>query len=191
MDLCDKLVFNVLHRTANDYLTLGPTQLTISIKNLQYPIFEENFKWNQEGFLGAFGGIIGFFLGLDFFKIAIYTYSLLLIMYKKCRQKKNGRTENQNSADGENDRDVTKGQLATTLNEKLKSENKGLTLTRLTKRAKRWHWKHASLHTMQSTRSRKIQWLVSNLFKVIMKMRILGQIVRAQHFMIQYRMNIS
>lgn len=163
-DLCEKMVFNIMQRRISNIFE-QTAQLTISIKSFQYPIFEEKLKWNQETFLGAFGGIVGLFLGLDFFKIFMYTYILLIFLYKKYRQKKEERTENENPAT-ENDQEMPKGQIATISREKLQSESRGWSLTRLTNRAKRWRWKHDLHYTAQSTRLKIIKWLASNAFKI-------------------------
>src|SRR5689334_14480780 len=97
-DLCERIVMNMITRKTLDYDgQFRHAQLTISMKSLQFPMYEEKLKWSQETFLGAFGGIIGFFLCLDFFKISMSSYIFLGRIYKNYQQKKSSKIKNQNT----------------------------------------------------------------------------------------------
>lgn len=162
VDLCERKLFNILQRQTDQEL-YDIAHLIISIKGLQYPVFEEELKWNRETFLGALGGIIGFFLGLSFFQIVMSIYTFFVMVYKKYRLIKDGKNENSTAEINEG---VSERPLMTVSSDQQQTERNGWSLTGLTKRAKRWRWKQVTLHTTQSERLKIFKWLSSNLFKV-------------------------
>jgi hypothetical protein len=60
---------------------------------LNYPVFEEHFQWAFNDLMGAVGGIMGLFLGLDFFSLLNTFYHLLLILYSKWNQARQNRID--------------------------------------------------------------------------------------------------
>jgi hypothetical protein len=60
------------------------------------PVFEESLQWGINDLIGAVGGIIGLFLGLDFHSILNSFYNFILIVFSKCRKARKDRIIAQN-----------------------------------------------------------------------------------------------
>jgi hypothetical protein len=54
------------------------TKIEIGMSTFQYAMFNETYKWTMETFLGAFGGALGLWLGIDIIKILQFTATVLL-----------------------------------------------------------------------------------------------------------------
>jgi hypothetical protein len=66
---------------------LESTSMILSIKSLQYPVYEEQFVYQTfESFLGQFSGIIGLFLGFDFYMISNAIYSFIIFILRRYRK---------------------------------------------------------------------------------------------------------
>ena len=90
LDLCETTTYKfILSSTVGDFPVPGSTSVTFSIKNFQYPVFEETLVYQTfDSFLGDFGGIIGLFLALDFFMIFNSLYNFVLFALRKFRKLK-------------------------------------------------------------------------------------------------------
>lgn len=89
-DLCESWQFDI--RSVQVEYSYSGAIIELSLSSLNYPVFTEKFEYSLEEFLGAFGGAVGFYLGLDFFRlflIIINIISLLvswfIILKNKCR----------------------------------------------------------------------------------------------------------
>jgi hypothetical protein len=78
---CERWVYHsqcVIDNTNDAYATLAELQLTVS--NFDYQVFDEQYVWSLETFVGAIGGVLGFFLGFDLtvvFHMCLYVLKIL------------------------------------------------------------------------------------------------------------------
>jgi hypothetical protein len=89
LGLCNRMAFTFSNSPkAAVYRSCG---FSITLTNMNYPVFEESFQWGINDLIGAVGGTIFLFLGLDFHSILNSIYNILLIVFAKCKQARKDR----------------------------------------------------------------------------------------------------
>lgn len=68
-DLCERRIFELALVKGDPSLT--GARLVLQVGSLDYPVFEEQYRYTLEEFIGVLGGAIGFYLGLDFLGILL------------------------------------------------------------------------------------------------------------------------
>ncbi len=97
LGLCNRTAFKFysIQKIAS-YNSYG---LQLTLKNMNYPVFEESFQWGINDLIGAVGGIIFLFLGLDFHSILNSFYNFIRIVLSKCRKARKNRIIPRNQED--------------------------------------------------------------------------------------------
>uniref|UniRef100_A0A914XHH7 Uncharacterized protein n=1 Tax=Plectus sambesii TaxID=2011161 RepID=A0A914XHH7_9BILA len=63
---CEQIRYRAVKEIAAMQLNETKALITLSIQSFDYPVFMEQYLWTSEQFIGALGGILGLWVGLDF-----------------------------------------------------------------------------------------------------------------------------
>ena len=83
---CEKWYYNVEMTSQEGQPT--EQQLDMVMNVFDYLIVEETYKWTFETFIGALGGIMGIWLGLDFGTLVAFVFNPIMALIRKQLSKK-------------------------------------------------------------------------------------------------------